>query len=568
MSTPPRLGTRESRPVESAAEAAGPPGDFDPPAVSDPGRAPGLGPLELLRWCWRQLTSMRTALLLLLLLALAAVPGSVVPQSNLAARQVAEWQADHPTLGPLYERLGLFSVYDSAWFSAIYLLLMVSLVGCILPRSAVYWRALRTPPPPTPRNLDRLPSYLRVDSGDEPGVLLERANAALRRRRYRVEVTGATPDGGSLGAERGYLREAGNLLFHLAIIVVLVGFAVGQLFGYTGGALVLVGGGFSNSLTQYDDFAPGSLFDPEDLPPVSLTIEDFEAEFLTSGPQRGQPLDFGADVTYTEAPGEPERTHRLEVNEPLQLDGVSVFLVGHGYAPQLTVRDGNGEVAWSGPVPFLPQDSSFASFGVLKVPDAGPEQLGFEGMFFPTYSFTMERGPFSSFPDALNPALSLLAWQGDLGMDDGQPQSVYELDTDAMTKLKKADGADFRLDLAPGDTVTLPDGAGTVTFDGWQRWVKLQVSNSPGKGIALGGVVLALLGLMASLYITRRRVWVRVGAGPEGTSYVEVAGLERTVSSTGDGERLDRELRAIAALVAPGADRDTGPHVDDPTGRS
>ncbi len=59
----------------------------------DPGRNPGradppaLGPRELLRWAWRQLTSMRTALLLLLLLALAAVPGSVVPQRAVAVNE-------------------------------------------------------------------------------------------------------------------------------------------------------------------------------------------------------------------------------------------------------------------------------------------------------------------------------------------------------------------------------------------------------------------------------------------------------------------------------------------------
>ena len=75
-----------------------------------------------------------------------------------------------------------------------------------------------------------------------------------------------------------------------------------------------------------------------------------------------------------------------------------MFLVGHGYAPVVTVRDGNGDVAYSGPVVFLPQDSPFASFGVVKVPDARPKQLGFEGLFLPTYGFTMRGGPFSHVP--------------------------------------------------------------------------------------------------------------------------------------------------------------------------
>jgi cytochrome c biogenesis protein len=483
---------------------------------------------------------MRTALLLLLLLALAAVPGSVIPQSDIAPTDVTAWKDDHPELAPVYERLGLFSVYDSPWFSAVYLLLMVSLVGCIVPRTFVYARALRTPPPPAPKNLRRLPSYLSVESAAPPDVVLDRARGGLRKRRYRVSAGSATVSG-----ERGYLREAGNLLFHVSVIVVLLGFAYGQLFGYKGGAIVLVGNGFTNSLTQYDEFAPGSFFSPDDLPPLNLTVEDFQAEFLTEGPQQGQPVDFGADITYTETPGGEEQQLHLEVNKPLVLDGVSVFLVGHGYAPQLTVTDGNGNETYSGPVVFLPQDSSFASFGVLKLPDAQPEGLAFDGFFFPTYSFSMERGPFSVFPDARNPALSMLAYHGDLGMDDGTPQSVYALDTDGLEKFTKGDGADFRLDMAPGKTVELPDGLGTVTFDGWQRWVKLQVSDSPGKEVALAGVVLALVGLMGSLFIRRRRVWVRV-TERDGRTYAELGGLDRTTA----GEGLDDELRSLAALLA------------------
>lgn len=525
------------------------------PSAPDPAPPP-LSPRELGRWAWRQLTSMRTALLLLLLLALAAVPGSVVPQSAISASAVARWRADHPTLAPVYDALGLFSVYDSVWFSAIYLLLMTSLVGCIVPRLARHARTLRAAPPRAPRHLHRLPAHAAHDltgtsgPGDE---VRERVLARLRRRRYRVVVSEEGDDGWSVAAERGHLREAGNLLFHLSVVVVLVAFAVGQLFGYRGGAIVLVGQGFSNTTPQYDEFAPGSLLDPETLAPLSFTVDDFDVDFLAEGPQAGQPLSFGADLTYTEDLTSPERTHRLAVNEPLVLDGVSVFLVGHGYAPVVTVRDGTGQVAYQGPVVFLPQDASFASFGVLKVPAAQPEQLGFDGLFLPTYGFTMDRGPFSTFPDARDPVLTLLAYHGDLGMDDGEPQSVYALETDRMEKFTKADGADFRLDLRPGQQVRLPDGLGSLRFDGWQRWVKVQVSHNPAKGVALGGVVLGLVGLVASLYVRRRRLWVRWTPGPgegdsggRGGARLEVAGLDRSATAVG----LADEVRSLADLLA------------------
>ena len=537
------MSTDTSAPATEAGGSAS-----QPP--TPPSSPPALSPVELSRWAWRQLTSMRTALVLLFLLALAAVPGSVVPQQNIDAVKVADWKDAHPTLTPVYDALGMFNVYGSAWFSAIYILLMVSLVGCVVPRLRIYWRALRARPPRVPRHLSRLPESRTFELDEDPDAVLERARGVLRRRRYRVALEPAGPGGdggGAVSAEKGYLREAGNLLFHLSVLVVLVGFAFGQLYGYKGGVVTIVGQGFSNTLSQYDDFAPGALFDPDRLDPLSFTVDDFSVKWLTSGPSIGQPESFDANLTYRTSPTAPAEHHDLAVNHPLNTDGTDVFLVGHGYAPVVTVRDGAGKVAYQGPVPFLPQDSSFKSFGVIKVPDAGPEQLGFEGLFLPTYGFTMEQGPFSQFPDTLDPVLSLVPYHGDLGLDAGKPQSVYALDKSGLDTFASSDaslGAVKRLKLTEGQTAKLPDGLGSIRFDGVQRFVKLQVSHSPGKGVALLGVMIGILGLMGSLFIRPRRAWVRVSRRADGRTVVELAGLDR--SSGGD---LDTEVDELERLV-------------------
>jgi cytochrome c biogenesis protein len=487
-------------------------------------RRPGdLGPRELLRWTWRQLTSMRTALVLLLLLALAAIPGSVIPQQGVDALKTSRWQSQHPTLTPIYDKLGLFSVYGSAWFSAIYLLLMVSLVGCIVPRLGVYWRALRAAPPAAPRNLARLPEHVSYVSASPVDDVLADARTVLAARRYRL--SGAED---SVAAEKGRLREAGNLLFHLAVLVVLVGFGWGSLFGYKGGVITVVGSGFSNTLTQYDDFAPGRLFDPNVMEPFSFTVDDFRAQWLFTGPRAGMAQKFVAPLTYRAAPDAPQEHYDLRVNHPLSIGSTELFLIGHGYAPVLTVRDGNGEVAYSGPTVFLPTDQqTFRSFGVVKAPDARPRQIGLQGELYPTYAYSRETGPYSTFGDDLDPFVSLTAWVGDLGMDSGAPQSVYAMDTSGMTMLRKPGGALFRVDLRPGESVELPDGAGSVSFDGVQRWTRIQISRTPGKYAALGGVVAALLGLLLSLFVRPRRVWVRARETGEGT-VVEVAALDRS----------------------------------------
>jgi cytochrome c biogenesis protein len=119
----------------------------------DPGESlPPLGTVGLLRWLWKQLTSMRTALILLFLLAVASIPGTVLPQRGINPIKVNQYLADNPTVGPILDRLGFFDVFGSPWFSAVYLLLFISLIGCVIPRVRVHWRAMMAPPPAAPRN--------------------------------------------------------------------------------------------------------------------------------------------------------------------------------------------------------------------------------------------------------------------------------------------------------------------------------------------------------------------------------------------------------------------------------
>ena len=516
--------------------------------------AAALTPMELARWAWRQLTSMRTALVLLFLLALAAIPGSIIPQDAISPSEVFAFREANPDLARWYDRIGLFHVYTSVWFGAVYVLLMLSLVGCIVPRARHYWRAFRAQPPNAPRNFTRLPVHHAWESGAPVDEVRERAVRVLRSARFRLREYDDEAGRMVVAAERGRLREAGNLVFHLSVLVVLVGVAVGSLFGFKGGAYLVEGQGFANSLTQYDEFKPGALFDTADLAPFTLTLEDFEATYETSGDQRGAARSFDAEVRYQAAPGAPTRQAGLQVNEPLRIGDTSVFLVGNGYAPEITVRDGTGSVVFSGPVPFLPQDSSMTSSGVVKVPDARPVPLGFEGFFLPTVAITPERGPHSVFPEALDPAVVLTGYRGDLGMDDGRPQSVFVLDKDELTQLR-AGGEPFRLLLRPGQTRQLPGGAGSISLDGVSRATQLQISHTPGKGIALGGVLLGLAGLVTSLYIRPRRTWVRVGAAGGG-SVVEAAGLDRV--SGGDLEAaLARWVEQIRGRVEqPAAEKE------------
>jgi len=530
--------------ADTAGGGSGRDGDGPGPRGGEQPALPPLGTVGMLRWAWRQLTSMRTALFLLVLLAVGAVPGSVFPQRGVDATAVTRYEADHPGLSPWLDRLGLFDVYSSPWFSAVYLLLFVSLVGCVVPRTRVHLAAVRARPPRAPARLGRMPAHqvLTVPAGAD---VVETARALLRRRRYRVDVRD-----GAVCAERGHLRETGNLLFHVALLGLLVAVALGSLYGYRGQFLLTTGTGFANTLSEYDSFDPGTWVDEGDLPPFQLTLDDLEVAFETdaAGNQFAAPRDFEATVTVVDEPGGAPQQAAIRVNEPLPVQGTNVYLQGNGYAPVVTVRDAAGSVVASGPVVFVPQGRFYESPGVVKVLETDP-QIGLQGIFLPTWEMDPERGPVSVFPDALDPRLFFTAYSGDLGLDDGDPQSVYELDTTDMTQLTNQDGSPFAAGLSVGEAIDLP-GGGSVTLERVDRFAAFGVRHDPAKGWALGFSVLAIAGLVASLFVPRRRVWVRVAApgaeAPEdartaGDIVVEVAALARS-----EDPRLQAEVRQLA----------------------
>jgi cytochrome c biogenesis protein len=480
---------------------------------------------RLLHW-WRRLTAMRTAIVLLFLLALCAVPGSLLPQRSLSQSNVRQYFTDHPSLAPVLDRLYLFDVFSSPWFAAVYLLLFISLIGCVLPRGLEHLRAMRAAPPAAPRNLLRLPDGGELSTPLPGAQALDVVEEELRVRRFRV-----VRRQGELSAEKGYLKETGNLLFHLSLVALLLGLAGGKLWGYEGSILVTEGQGFCNSFQQYDTYRAGALVSSSDLSPLCVDLEEFRAEYeenLTAS-------SFTADIRYG-APGEEGRPTTIGVNGPLRLDGNRVYLTGHGFSPTFTVTRPDGTAITDVSVPFLPSDqSTLASQGALKVPDLGTgsdDQLALEGFFAPTG--LVQDGILTSVdPRPLAPQVALVAYEGYLGLDSGVPQSVYSLDAAQIDRGRLTEVGAANLSL--GESMTLPDGT-TVAFTGYREFAALQFSHDPGQIWVLAASIALLAGLLGMLLLRRERVFARVadGAGGGGT-VLTLASLSR-----GSGENAPR----------------------------
>jgi cytochrome c biogenesis protein len=500
--------------------------------------------LALMRNTWRTLTSMGTALVLLFLLALGAIPGALLPQRSLNEFKVEQYIVEHPTIGPWLDRLQAFQVFSSFWFTAIYVLLFISLVGCLTPRLIEHARSLRATPVTAPRNLSRLPKHHAAEVPGDADAVASDVNRHLRGWRRTVRKDGESTE---ISAEKGYLREFGNIVFHFSLLGLLVAVAAGKLFGYEGNVIVIAdkGPGFcSASPAAFDSFRAGNTVDGTSLYPICLRVNDFQAHYLPSG----QAVSFAANIDYQAGDDlntDSWRAYHLKVNEPLRVGGDRVYLQGHGYAPTFTVTFPDGQTRTQ-TLQFRPENQiTLLSSGAMRFDPPGgsypnaderrKNQIAIMGLFAPTEQLD---GTLlsSSYPALNNPAVAVDIYKGDTGLDTGRPQSLFTLDPKLIEQkrlIKKA-----RVNLRAGQDTRLDDGT-IVRFDGAVPFINVQVSHDPAQIWVLVFAMTMMAGLLVSLVVRRRRVWVRLTPAGPGTVSVELGGLARTDNS-GWGDEFER----------------------------
>jgi len=480
---------------------------------NEPIEAPDLSVKSWLRWIWKQVTSMQLAIILLLLLAAAAIPGSIFPQRSADPNGVLLFFRNNPTSSPWLDKLQLFDVYSSSWFSSIYLLLFISLIGCVLPRVGVHYKALRAEPPVAPTNLARLPEYKKIETTNN----IELAVQFLKSKRFKIIATND-----EIRSEKGYLRETGNLIFHISLIGVLISVGLGSALSFSGQRVLVEGDTFVNNEASYDSLSPGLLYKTASLTPFSIHLDSFSTKYDYLNPTNyGRPLEFDAKVTSTLSSGKSQET-TIRVNEPLVMPGAKVYLTGNGYAPILEIKDPDGSVSFSGPIVFLPQDANLTSLGVIKVPDA-KKQFGMLSFFYPTVGKLSTGALTSTHPYTWNPVLTMNVFEGNLGLESGLNSNVFELNTHAMKQIAGGKSGIKAIELVKGQTAKLPDNLGTVKFVGYKRFASLDITYNPGEIWVLLFAILVLLGLIMMLITPRRRIWVR-----KTDTHIEIGALAKS----------------------------------------
>jgi cytochrome c biogenesis protein len=316
--------------------------------------------------------------------------------------------------------------------------------------------------------------------------------------------------------------------------------------------------GFCNTVSQYDSWSPGRFAADGRISPAPFCINEmtkFTADYNSSG----EPTQFAADIIYQRTINSPAQTARIKVNHPLRIEGDRVYLISHGFAPQITVQV-PGEKARQDTAVFIPNDpTTLLSEGAFKLAgvEGAHDDIAIEGIFAPTPR-TLDGKPVgpNSFitsvsPAVNNPVLGVIVYKGDIGLNT---QSVYSLDQTQKDSgaLKQIGTANLQI----GQTTTLANGT-KITFNGWVPWAGLQVSHDPTQTYLLVAAALMVAGLLGSLAIRRRRVWLRlapaVPGDDESPTVVVVGGLARSDSGnfTEEFATLLNRLRPDDAAAVP-----------------
>ena len=480
---------------------------------------------------WRTLRSMRMALILLLVVALASVAGSLVPQFANSPQRVATMFRDRPLLARVYESIGLFDVYGSWWFTLAYVLLLVSLASCLVPRTRGLFRTLRQRPQPA-RDLEGLRHFASATVPGPPEHALERARRVFRRRWYRVSR--ANGDDQGLAAEKGLAREVGSLMFHSAFFLLLVGVVYGKGFGFTGQVTVVEGGVFTEAHANYDvPPSEGRFFSEAMHRGFQVRVRSFDVRYRRSG----LPREFVSRVDVLDG-DRTVRNAEIRVNEPLEHEGVKVYQSGYGWAPIIEVRQ-DGRLLAGGPTVFVTdgsQDQRKAWRGVLKLPSIRP-QIGLEFRLLPDPQAFVLGAPML---EARAPFLGFTAFRGDLRLTAAQ--NVFTLDKRGLRKWE--DGG-----IGIGQGVELPGGL-EISFPKLRQYTQFRVARDPGAGIVLVAAILVLTGLIPALYSSRRKLWVRVVAEGDGT-LLQLGGvaLQRKSAFEDEFQAVARELVGVARVA-------------------
>ncbi len=461
---------------------------------------------------WRLLTDVRFAVVLITLLAVAGLVGMLVRQFPVTAADDparyavelatvrAAW-SDLPAgslLVDVFDRLGFFSVFSTPWFLLLMTVLVVSIICCTLDRTPRLWRSVngtRVQQPPAFFDARRDHRVVIEGVGDDA---VELVRDAFRRRRFRRQRIVEADDATFVYGDRNQYQKLATLLTHAGLVLFLAGGALTVVAGFE--TVVFVGEGGTAPVQAVG--TPGNLLVKNNA-------------FLAPRRDDGSFVDFSTDLSVYRA-GQEVARKTIRVNDPLLFDGFVFHQNTFGPAVDLTIRDGEGELVWDGP---------------LLLDD---ELLG-------------QPQGFMTIPGAEAGLVAVLSQGRDAG-----PQLVMQ----GVGPADEASGVNQTLFLAtiPLGVTTDPEvtAGHSISWQGVGSWTGMVIKQDPGQPVVWLAFGLLIAGLVLTFYFPRRRAWARISAGRVELAFV----ADRYVDADGEfGQLVEAVQLASGGRIATETDK-------------
>jgi len=468
------------------------------PAVTAPTEDFGGGirfsPSDIGDRLWRIFTSMRTALILMLMLSVLGLVGTLVVQAPAGmASDPQAYAAWLDTVKPKYggwtapmDMLGAFGIFGSWWFKGIMILLTTSILACSVNRFKGLWKtAIHPRTRMTPVFYDRAPHSERIDAVVAPDAALADVTKTFKSAHFRTVVE---RDGDEIAVYADRFRWApfGTLMAHISLIMILVGALMGSFWG------------FKNA-----EFAVpvGSTVEVGNGTGLSVMATSFNDSYYESG----APSDYAADLVVFKD-GQQVGAQTIRVNQPLEAGGVTFYQSFFGAATDVVIKDASGAVLWDKGVPLLySTDNGTRRIGQVLLPQQGLTVL----------------------------VVAAASGEIDQAIKPGQVQfEVYKTGTQTPIGSQVVD---------QGTTTSM--GGVDVTFARERQFTGLIVSRDPGAILVFGGAMLLVFGLFLVFFFPSRRIWTRIVPGPSGAE-VRLGATSRHDATFGpDFQKLVGEMQ-------------------------
>lgn len=453
-------------------------------------------------WIFRQLTSMRVALVLLFILALLTLAGTLLDQApdgvkgNPAA--YAEWlnsvRSSYGGWTGVLNTLGLFSVFSSIWFRGTLLLLSASVVSCSTRRAPRLWRtATRPRMVMTEAFFERAPHAASVACPQDPAGALATVRTALRRKGFHI-ATASQGDDVHVCADRFRWAPFGRIIAHLAFVVIVIGAVVTGTTGFRDESFAIPVGDRLNV-----GHGTG----------VAVEAKSFADSYY----QSGEPRNYASQLVLYKG-GVPVKAQEDRVNHPVHYDGITFYQSFFGPASVMQVRTASGHLLFNQGVALIYESQNERDrIGRFMLPQQGLKV------------FVISPASGEVDPNIPNGAAEVEVYRG----EDSNPVGTQV--------------------LSPGRPATV---AGVkFTFVRESEFTGLIVASEPGSTIVWIGAAMLVLGLVMVFYFRHRRIRLLIRPASAG-SEIGVAAIERRDAGfTSVFEHVVEDIRRAVNPSAP-----------------